>query len=116
MDYCCSKYLSKVSSASLEAVSTNGDRPLNLIGLQYFENFGEWKDVHHFAHHILVVVVVLAKITSETVDVLFAAPFFISKVGEILQNPVQLTSVNKNRTSIRLQILPPTGKKSTLSL
>ncbi len=83
----CGKYLSKVTSASLEAVGTNGDRPLNLVSLQNLKNFGQRKNVHHFTHHVLIVVVVMAEITTETVDVLFTAPVFIPKVGEVLQNP-----------------------------
>ena len=83
----CSSYLSKITSSSFEAVGANGDWSLDLVGLQNLENFREREDVHHFAHHVLIVVIVVAEITSETVYVLFAAPFFIAKVGKVLQNP-----------------------------
>jgi len=87
VDAAVDQSLGEISASSLEAVRPDGDGPLDLVGLEDLDDFGQWKDVHHLAHHVVVVVVVVAEVATETAEVLLAAPFGIAEVGEILKDP-----------------------------
>ena len=67
--------LGEVSTSRFKAICSDGDWPLNLVGLKDFSDFSQWEEVHHFAHHVLVVVVVAAEVTPQTVKVFLTTSF-----------------------------------------
>ena len=70
--------LGEVSTSRFKAICSDGDWPLNLVGLKDFSDFSQWEEVHHFAHHVLVVVVVAAEVTPQTVKVFLTTSFGVT--------------------------------------